>query len=431
MRYALGVVTLLVAAAALGFVTLGGDASPRLERNLPPRAEASPEPAQERQESIDAAGISEQLRAIARAAGSEQTRAAGTPGDRATADHAAARLRAAGYRVAEQAFRVPVFIERSPSRVSGLRRGRDFSTMTFSGSGSASGRVRRVGLGCTPADYAPLRRGEIAVARRGVCTFLARSRLAQRRGAAGLLVVSDLGPPFTGSLQRPDVRIPVLSVSTRVGREISGRVRVRVDAISERSQTRNIVAEAGPEDAERVYMAGAHLDSVPKSPGMNDNASGVAAALEAAEQLAGRPPPEGVAIRFGFWAAEEMGLVGARRYVARLPRGERRRIRAYVNLDMVGSPGERVRVYGGEGAAGRAIEAALRAELPDGAPEGDMGGSSDHAAFDRSGIPVGGLFTRLDRCYHRACDRLGNVDARRAAQAARATHGALLALAGG
>ena len=390
-----------------------------------PTASATPTP--ERQKSIDAAGITEHLRALKDAAGEAGTRAAGTAGDRATARYIAGRLRAAGYRVTEQAFRVPLFIERTPARISGLRRGRDFLTLTFSGSGGASGEVRRVGLGCSRSTV--LRRGEIAVAERGVCTFTRKAQLAQAAGAAALLVVSDRGAPFSGSLIGPSVRIPVLAVSTRAGRDLSGRVRVVVDAESGRRTTHNVIAEAGPEDARRVVMAGAHLDSVTAGPGLNDDGSGVAAVLEVAEQLAGRPLPDGAAVRFGFWAAEEIGLVGSRRYVERLSAAERRRVVAYLNLDMVGSPGEELEVYEGSGSAGRRIEAALREGLPSDAPEEDLGGSSDHASFARAGIPVGGVFSGLDRCYHRACDTLGNVDAALAARAGRATAGALVRLA--
>jgi aminopeptidase S len=208
-------------------------------------------------------------------------------------------------------------------------------------------------------------------------------------------------------------------------------VRVRVDAISARRETRNVIGEIGPAHAERVYMAGGHLDSVVAGPGLNDNGSGVAAVLEVAEQLATRPLADGAALRVGFWGAEEIGLVGSRRYANRLSRAERRRIRAYVNLDMVGSPGEKAAVYAGSGEAGRAIEAALREGLPPDAPEERLGGASDHASFDAVGVPVGGIFTGLDRCYHRACDRLRNVDAALAAVNARATAGALVALAAG
>jgi aminopeptidase S len=100
-----------------------------------------------------------------------------------------------------------------------------------------------------------------------------------------------------------------------------------------------------------------------------------------------------------------------------------------VNLDMVGSPGEKAAVYAGAGETGREIEAALREGLPPNAPEERLGGSSDHASFEAFDIPVGGIFTGLDRCYHRACDRIGNVDAGLAAANARAVAGALAALA--
>jgi hypothetical protein len=394
------------------------------------QATPSPSPTPAPQRSIEPEGITEHLRALQRAAGEDGTRAAGTAGDRATARYIGRRLRAAGYRVSEQAFRVPLFLERS-ARVSGLRRGRDFRTLTFSGSGDARGRVRRVGLGCERSSLRPVRRGEVALADRGVCTFERKARLAQAAGAAALLVAADGGGPFNGSLRRPGVRIPVLALSDRAGAELRGRVRVSVDAESGRRTTRNVIAETGPAGAERVVMAGAHLDSLPAGPGLNDNGSGVAAVLEAAEQLAARPLPGGAALRVGFWAAEEIGLVGSRRYVARLSRAERRRITAYVNLDMVGSPGAKAAVYAGEDAAGRRIEAALRRGLPGGTAEREFGGSSDHAPFASAGVPVGGIFTGLDRCYHRACDTIGNVDERLAARAARATVGALEALAGG
>jgi hypothetical protein len=419
-----------VVLAGLAMLLLAGGGDPARHAAAEREAQPTPTPTATPQASIEPAGISEHLRALREAAGDERTRAAGSPGDAATARYITGRLRAAGYRVSEQAFRVPLFLERRPPRVSGLRRSQ-ILTLTFSGSGRAAGRVRRVGLGCTRSDFAELRRGEIALARRGVCTFSSRARRAQRAGARAVLVISDRGAPFSGSLGAPGVRIPVLAVSTRAGGELEGRVRVRVDAISARRTTRNVIGEIGPEGAERVYMAGGHLDSVVAGPGLNDNGSGVAAVLEVAEQLATGPLPNGAALRVGFWAAEEIGLVGSHRYVRRLDRAERRRIRAYVNLDMVGSPGEKAAVYAGEGEAGRKIEAALREGLPPNAPQERLGGSSDHASFDLFDIPVGGIFTGLDRCYHRACDRIGNVDAALAASAARATAGALVALAEG
>ena len=172
----------------------------------------------------------------------------------------------------------------------------------------------------------------------------------------------------------------MLAVSTRAGRELNGRVRVRVDAVSARRTTHNVVAEIGPEGAARVVMAGAHLDSVVAGPGLNDNGSGVAAVLEVAEQLASRPLADGAALRVGFWGAEEIGLVGSRRYVRGLSAAERRRIRAYVNLDMVGSPDAKAEVYAGEGEPPDRGRAARRA-CPTGRARSNLGGASDHASF--------------------------------------------------
>ena len=419
-----------VVLAGVAVLMLAGGGDPARHAAAEREAQVTPTPTATPQASIEPAGISEHLRALRKAAGEQGTRVAGSPGDAATARYIARRLRGAGYRVSEQTFKIPLYLELAPPRVSGLRRSQ-VVTMGFSGSGRASGRIREVGLGCSRGSYSALRRGEIALARRGVCTFSSRARLAQRAGAGALLVISDRGAPFSGSLGGPGTRIPVLSVSTRAGRELArrGRARVRVKAISARRTTRNVIGETGPADAERVYMAGAHLDSVREGPGMNDNGSGVAAVLEVAEQLASRPLAGGAALRVGFWGAEEIGLVGSDRYVRRLSAAERRRIRAYVNLDMVGSPGEKAAVYTGRGAAGKEIEDALRKGLPPGAPEESLGGASDHASFSGADIPVGGIFTGLDRCYHRACDRLGNVDASLASQNARATADALVALA--
>ena len=128
--------------------------------------------------------------------------------------------------------------------------------------------------------------------------------------------------------------------------------------------------------------------------------------LAAAERLA----RDGVApVRVAFWGAEELGLYGSRHHVARLGRAARRRIAAYINLDMVGTPGGDAAVYDTDDGIERALRRGLRAagRVP---REEDLGSSSDHAAFRRAGVPVGGVFTGLDDCYHRACDRLGNVD---------------------
>ncbi|MGH2824430.1 MAG: M28 family peptidase, partial [Thermoleophilaceae bacterium] len=133
------------------------------------------------------------------------------------------------------------------------------------------------------------------------------------------------------------------------------------------------------------------------------------ALLELGGALGGRAP--GARVRLAFWGAEELGLIGSRRYVRGLEQADRDRIAAYVNLDMVGSPEPARGVYSD---GDPAIERLLRRLVGPRAEEENAGGRSDHAPFDRAGIPVGGLFTGAGRphdpCYHRACDDLSNVD---------------------
>jgi Zn-dependent M28 family amino/carboxypeptidase len=232
-------------------------------------------------------------------------------------------------------------------------------------------------------------------------------------------VDGDSDEPPSATLGAPGIEIPVLAVGATAGRELGPQVELEVDAASERRRTVNVLAETVAGSGDRVVMAGGHLDSVPAGPGINDNGSGTAALLEVADALGGRAP--GAQVRLAFWGAEELGLIGSRRYVNELDPEEREDIAAYVNLDMVGSPEPAQGVYSD---ADREIEQLLRRLVGPGAEEENAGGNSDHAPFQRAGIPVGGLFTGAgephDPCYHRACDDLDNIDMPVLVQMARA-----------
>jgi aminopeptidase S len=181
-------------------------------------------------------------------------------------------------------------------------------------------------------------------------------------------------------------------------------------------------------------MAGGHLDSVSVGPGINDNGSGSAALLEVALTIAHDGTNTGKHLRFGWWGAEELGLVGSTHYVSRLSDAEQSKIDAYLNFDMVGSPNAGYFVYSGSGQPSGSPE--LENLLKDGfQAEGvetepiDIGGRSDHAAFARAGVPIGGTFSgaegtksssqankwsgtagqAFDRCYHRSCDTTNNI----------------------
>ncbi len=204
----------------------------------------------------------------------------------------------------------------------------------------------------------------------------------------------------------------------------------------------NLIADWPGGDANDVLMVGAHLDSVARGPGINDNGTGSAAILEAALAVsrAGLRPDRH--LRFAWWGAEELGLRGSRHYVTMLPEVERRKITGYLNFDMVGSPNPGYFLYDGDnsdgtgagpGPAGSAqIEDTLEAYFASiGVPTRgtDFDGRSDYGPFIEHDIPAGGTFTgaegrktaaqvrlwggtptAFDPCYHLACDTLSNVN---------------------
>jgi hypothetical protein len=93
----------------------------------------------------------------------------------------------------------------------------------------------------------------------------------------------------------------------------------------------NLCGEHG--DGRGVIMASAHLDTVPGSPGADDNASGVAVLLGIARAARGVTTRE--RIRVCAFTREEEGLVGSKRYVASLSHAERAEIIALYNFDMI------------------------------------------------------------------------------------------------
>ena len=109
-------------------------------------------------------------------------------------------------------------------------------------------------------------------------------------------------------------------------------------------------------DPDNTVMLGAHLDSVPAGPGINDNASGSSALLEIAEgmaQLAKNKNKGSVTNRvaFAFWGAEESGLVGSTYFVENLSDAEKADIMANLNFDMLASPNFARLVYDGDGSS--------------------------------------------------------------------------------
>ncbi len=424
---------------------------------------------------VPLAGVREHLAALqAIAERHGGNRLAGTAGYDASARYVAARMRAAGYGVRLQEFVIPLVVDRSPPTLRPVgaaawryRAERDYSTLAYSGSDQIEAPVAAVDLlvpsprpnastsGCETSDFAGFTKGAVALVQRGACTFRRKVTNALAAGASAVVVFNEGNEnrrgPFSGTLGPPQVALPVLGASFALGNALRNglragltevTVRLTTDMIAERRKTRNVIAESRAGKPGNVVVVGAHLDSVHRGPGINDNGSGSSVILEVAEQLAEEKPRN--RLRFTWWGAEELGLLGSSYYLRHLSGGARRRIALYLNFDMVGSPNFVRFVYDGDGSA----SSRGRSRLPAGSgaiervftqyfvarklPYREIrGGGSDHVPFVRAGIPVGGLFSGAaglksaaqaavfggragqpyDACYHRPCDTLSNVSA--------------------
>ncbi|MBV9091592.1 MAG: M28 family peptidase [Mycobacteriaceae bacterium] len=385
-------------------------------------------------------------------------RAVGTPGYDASVDYVVNTLKGRGFDVQTPEFEFRQFHADPPAlTVNGATI--DSHALEYSigtppqgASGPLLASPVAAPVGCDAADYdrVPVT-GAVALVDRGACPFATKEAAAAQSGAIALIVADNVDEEkMDGTLgEQTQVRIPVISVSKADGvrlRARPGPTTIKLNAGVTPISARNIIAQTRTGSARNVVMAGAHLDSVAAGPGINDNGSGVAAVLETAVQM-GSSPPVRNAVRFGFWGAEELGLVGSNKYVESLDVDGLKDIALYLNFDMLGSPNPGYFTYDGDqsappnpdrsaprvpqGTAG--IERTLMAYLTStGHQAEDMSfdGRSDYLGFTSAGIPAGGLFSGaegnkttdqaqlwggeadrpFDPNYHQKADTLDNIN---------------------
>jgi Zn-dependent M28 family amino/carboxypeptidase len=138
--------------------------------------------------------------------------------------------------------------------------------------------------------------------------------------------------------------------------------------------------------------------------GADDNASGSAAVLAAAEALAKAPRRRNVLV--GFWSAEEIGLIGSNAYVTK-PLVPVDQLAAYLNFDMVGRMVDNkltVQATGTSPVWPRILE---RANVMAGFElilQPDPYQPTDVASFNQAGVPSLTFFTSTHTDYHRPGD---------------------------
>jgi Zn-dependent M28 family amino/carboxypeptidase len=386
------------------------------------------------------------------------TRAIGTPGYDASVDYIVESLRTKGFDVQTPEFQTRVFEHGDPTLTVGgaaVKAG----VLKYSGgtppdgvSGPLVAAPSDETPGCAPTDYEGLQvKGAVVLVDRGSCPFSEKQAIAAKLGAVGMVVANNVDEERMGGTlgENANATIPVISISKADGarlRAAPGETTIKVDATTRTISARNVIAQTKTGSGSDVVMVGGHLDSVPEGPGINDNGSGVAAVLETALQL-GSEPATNNAVRFAFWGAEEVGIIGSKKYVASLSREQLKDIALYLNFDMLGSPNPGYFTYDGDQSTQLG-----RDQTPPRIPEGSAGiertfvdylnsagkaaedtsfdGRSDYDGFTEAGIPAGGLFSGaeedksprqaglwggtpnapFDPNYHKDTDTLEHVD---------------------
>jgi len=262
--------------------------------------------------------------------------------------------------------------------------------------------------------------------------------MAATRRAAGALLADDPsgepGEPVTAAMT------VALKLETAPGWNVVGRLPAGGSAGSKVS--------GGAGGATGPVIVGAHYDHLgfggPESmapgstaphSGADDNASGVAALLEAARELAVRRTagdtggePLSRDVIFVAFSGEETGLAGSSAYARRPPAGvtlgganRPGGAIAMINLDMVGRLRERLNVLGIESAAewDAMVPELCRAEGLRCHLGGEAYGPSDHTSFYAAGVPVLYLFTGAHDDYHKPSDDPAKIHAAGGAQVAR------------
>ncbi|MHC0432788.1 M28 family metallopeptidase [Streptomyces sp. O3] len=431
----------------------------------------------EKSSAADAYRHLEKFQEIADANGGN--RAAGSPGYDASAEYVYKLLKKAGYKVSYDTFDF-TYIEtlaESMAVVSPEQRDIDIIAMSYTKStpeGGIEAEVAAVPVdedtttGCDAEDYASGDyTGKVALIKRGGCTFAQKGQMAADAGAAAAVIYNSGEGTLNGTLGGPENgRIPTGGITLAEGEALAAdvanggaTVSLEIRQLHEERTTKNVIAETPGGDADNTIMLGSHLDSVPAGPGINDNGSGSAGLLDVALKFAhatkqdktygksglrGHPTksPRNK-VRFAWWGAEELGLLGAEHYVGNRTDEQLAQIKGYLNFDMIASPNAGLFVYDGDDSdgvgAGPGPEGSAQLErgitdfmdkknIPH---EGtDFTGRSDYGPFIEAGIPAGGTFTgaegikteaqaekfggeagvAYDPCYHAACDDLKNID---------------------
>jgi aminopeptidase YwaD len=323
-------------------------------------------------------------------------RVAGSPALQRGANYLLAEYRKAGYTASIQPFTYQRYEDLGSSLTVGAEK-ITANALYASSVTDVQGRLVAVPNAGNPTDYRGVNaRGAIVIVKRGVITFRQKLSAATQAGAVGIVLVNSVPGSLSMAVQQLS-SIPYVTLSGAQGQPLFERA--SREAVTVRLQTRvervnvagkNVVAYLEGVTQPRVVIGG-HMDSVPGSPGANDNASGTAATLEIARRIAGTPLAKQT--WFVSFDGEEDGLRGSRAFVDTLEPAVADGMKGMLNFDMVG-------VNNSLAVGGSQKLVDIVRGINPGVGKFEDSGSSDHASFMSEGIPGVFFWRGFEQNYH-------------------------------
>lgn len=210
-----------------------------------------------------------------------------------------------------------------------------------------------------------------------------------------LALSNDIGPRVAGTPAEKQAATYIATALTQIGYTPTTQPFTFTGRDGNTHPSANIIALKEGQSP-RELIVGAHYDSVAIGRGADDNASGVAIMLEAAERLYAIDTP--YTIRFIAFGAEEVGLHGSTFYANQMSADDIANTVAMINLDALAA-GDNTYIYGSPGTAGAIRDWTLEWATAEGLPLQTQEGlnpeypigttcdCSDHAPFADIGIP--------------------------------------------
>jgi hypothetical protein len=240
-----------------------------------------------------------------------------------------------------------------------------------------------------------------------------RDRFSATRARETQRALAALGPRPCGSDANARGRALLVDALSRAGWKTEERAGFACGKWAVCAFVHDVVAtREGTDPSAAPILMSAHHDSVPASPGANDDASGCAAVVEAARAITDGPPLRRTVVAV-LTDAEEDGLLGAESFAATDPIAKR--VVAAVNVDSRGGSGTSAMF---ETSPDNAWLVALYARsVPDPTSSSlfyevykRMPNDTDFSVWRRSARGINLANTRAIEDYHTAIDDIDHAD---------------------